>query len=114
MLVPVQHWPKQYRRIQAEIDPRHLIRPSSLFVGWPSWKVVNQFRITFLRSFGINPFEGEHRMEETFNYIYSQAFADDAPEDCLDAYWSLLRMYAAAIARTTNNLSGTSRGGVGR
>jgi len=53
-------------------------------------------------------------MEETFNYIYSQAFADDAPEDCLDAYWSLLRMYAAAIARTTNNLSGTSRGGVGR
>jgi hypothetical protein len=52
-------------------------------------------------------------MEEMFNYIYSQAFSENPTDECLDAYWSLLRMYAGAIARTTNNLKGTSRFGIG-
>jgi len=64
-------------------------------------------------AFGMDPFSGEYRMEEVFNFIYSEAFSDDASQECLSAYWSLIRMYAAAIARTTNDLQGTSRFGVG-
>jgi hypothetical protein len=70
-------------------------------------------RAYLIDSFGIDPFNGEHRMEEVFNYLYSQAFADDPTKECLEAYWGLIRMYSAAIARTTNPLSGTSRYGVG-
>lgn len=70
-------------------------------------------RAYLIDSFGIDPFDGEHRMEEIFNYLYSQAFADDPTKECLEAYWGLIRMYSAAIARTTNPLSGTSRFGVG-
>lgn len=65
------------------------------------------------RSFGIDPFNGRYRMEEVFNFIYSDAFSDDASDECLQAYWALIRMYAAAIARTTNGLIGSSRYGVG-
>jgi hypothetical protein len=70
-------------------------------------------RAYLVESFGIDPFDGEHRMEEVFNYLYSQAFADNPTLECLEAYWGLIRMYSAAIARTTNPLSGTSRYGVG-
>jgi hypothetical protein len=70
-------------------------------------------RLYLRESFGIDPFQGEHRMEEVFNYLYSQAFTEDPTDECLDAYWGLIRMYSAAIARTTNPLSGTSRYGVG-
>lgn len=64
-------------------------------------------------SFGMNPFDGQHRMEEVFNYLYSQAFSEEPTDECLEAYWGLIRMYSAAIARTTNPLTGTSRFGVG-
>ncbi|MBK6658506.1 MAG: SIR2 family protein [Proteobacteria bacterium] len=63
--------------------------------------------------YGIDPFAGGHRMEEIFNYIYSDAFSKNTPPGCLEAYWSLLRLYAHAIAQTTNSLEGKSRYGVG-
>lgn len=63
--------------------------------------------------FGIDPFAGGHTMEEVFNFLYSDVFADSPPDDAFDAYWALVRMYTAAIARTTNRLKGTSRKGVG-
>lgn len=64
-------------------------------------------------NYGIDPFSSDYRMEEIFNYIYSDAFSDGASEECLDAYWKLLQMYREAIARTTNDLTGLSRLGVG-
>jgi hypothetical protein len=64
-------------------------------------------------SFGIDPFSGEHRMEEVFNYLYSQAFAQNPEPQCLEAYWALIRMYWLALTRTTNGLRGNSRYGVG-
>jgi hypothetical protein len=70
-------------------------------------------RAYLVDNFGIDPFVGEHRMEEVFNYLYSQAFSDHPTDECLEAYWGLIRMYSAAIARTTNPLTGTSRYGVG-
>ncbi len=63
--------------------------------------------------FGINPFLPGYSMEAIFNYVYSDVFSVPPREDSLDAYWALVRMYAAAIARTTNRLSGKSRNGVG-
>ena len=63
--------------------------------------------------FQIDPFDGTWRMEEVFNYIYSDAHSQSPPQGCLEAYWALLKMYAKAIARTTNNLTGCSRKGVG-
>ena len=76
----------------------------------PGRRAVKSFLID---SFGIDPFDGQHRMEEVFNYLYSQAFSEDPADECLEAYWGLIRMYSAAIARTTNLLTGTSRYGVG-
>ena len=52
-------------------------------------------------------------MEEVFNYLYSDVHSSKPPVDCLDAYWALVQMYAAAIARTTNTYYGKSRYGVG-
>ncbi len=49
-------------------------------------------RSYLIESFGIDPFDGEHRMEEVFNYLYSQAFADNPTLECLEAYWGLIRM----------------------
>lgn len=63
--------------------------------------------------YGIDPLGSNPRMEEVFNYIYSDAFAINPPSNCLDAYWALLRMYAESIATTTNDLSGTSHYGIG-
>lgn len=70
-------------------------------------------RTYVVETFGIDPFVGEHRMEEVFNYLYSQAFSEQPTDQCLEAFWGLIRMYSAAIARTTNPLSGTSRFGIG-
>jgi hypothetical protein len=64
--------------------------------------------------FGVDPADGDHGMEEVFNLIHSDSFGDALPAGCLDAYWALLRLYARAIAETTNRLQGTSRYGVGR
>ena len=66
-----------------------------------------------LKHYGFDPFDGRYRMEEVFNYVYSDAFAENTPTGCLEAYWGLLRLYAQAIARTTNPLVGKSRYGVG-
>ena len=63
--------------------------------------------------YGIDPFLNNYRMEEIFNYIYSDAFADYSPPGCLEAYWALVRMYTRAISMTTNKLNGNSRTGVG-
>lgn len=65
-------------------------------------------------NYGINPFSGNYRMEEVFNYIYSDVFSSKPPKDCLKAYWSLVSMYVMAIGRTTNRLSGVSRYGISR
>lgn len=65
------------------------------------------------RTYDIDPFRGEYRMEEVFNYIYSDAFSAEPPDGCLNAYWALIRMYTRAIGRTTNRSDGTSRYGVG-
>ena len=63
--------------------------------------------------FKIDPFDGRWRMEEVFNYIYADVFsAETPPPGSLNAYWELLRMYNAAIAKTTNNLDPKSRFGV--
>lgn len=64
------------------------------------------------REFGIDPFHS-YTMESIFNYIYSDVFASPRPTGALDAYWALVRMYSAAIARTTNRLQGTTRNGIG-
>jgi hypothetical protein len=63
--------------------------------------------------FGIDPFSGGHTMEEVFNFLYSDVFSETPPKDSFDAYWALLRMYATAIARTTNDLLGTTRTALG-
>ena len=63
--------------------------------------------------FGIDPFNRGNTMEEVFNLLYSDVFSDSPPEDAFDAYWALVSMYAAAIARTTNDLRGTTRNGIG-
>jgi hypothetical protein len=64
-------------------------------------------------AFGMDPFSDGYRMEEIFNFVYTEAFSDNVSDSCLAAYWGLIRMYAAAIGRTTNPLGGTSRYGVG-
>ena len=76
----------------------------------PGRRLVKQYMFD---NYGIDPFSGSYRMEEIFNYIYSDAFSENSPPNCLNAYWALLQMYAMAIARTTNRLSGTGRFGVG-
>ena len=65
------------------------------------------------RHYGLDPLDTGHRMEEVFNYIYSDAFAPSASTETLTAYWALLQMYRTALARTTNPLKGKSRFGVG-
>lgn len=62
--------------------------------------------------FGLDPYDG-HPMEVVFNFLYSDVFSAIPPPDALDAYWALVEMYSAAIARTTNPLTGTARSGVG-
>lgn len=66
-----------------------------------------------IESYGVDPFSGDYRMEEVFNFVYSDAFSSSPPDGCFDAYWNLLRMYAAAIGRTTDTLVGSGRRGVG-
>jgi hypothetical protein len=65
------------------------------------------------RQFGIDPFLPGYTMEAIFNFVYSDVFSSPRPPGALDAYWALVRMYSAAIARTTNRLRGVSRRGVG-
>lgn len=64
------------------------------------------------RHFGLDPYDG-YPMEAIFNFLYSDVFSSSPPPDALDAYWALLEMYSAGIARTTNPLNGTARTGVG-
>jgi|GEM_PF-896531 len=75
----------------------------------PGRRIIKQYMLDY----GIDPFSCLHRMEEVFNYIYSDAFSKNSPIGCLSAYWALLRMYAMAIARTTNRINGTGRYGIG-
>lgn len=63
--------------------------------------------------YGIDPFDGTWRMEEIFNFVYSDAHTPGSGNDALEAYWALLKMYRRAIAKTTNWLSHNSRSGVG-
>lgn len=65
-----------------------------------------------VENYGIEPFSGSYRMEEVFNYLYSDVFTDPPPPGALDAYWLLMRMYASAIARTTNWIPSASRSGI--
>lgn len=65
------------------------------------------------QNYGIDPFSGLYRMEEIFNYIYSDVFSENPTNESAEAYWTLLRMYTKAIARTTNRLKGTSKSGIG-
>lgn len=74
---------------------------------------VSEARNYALEQFGFDPFEGQTRMEELFNALYSDAFSSDPPPEALDAYWALIRMYTLAISRTTNQLTGAGRGGIG-
>lgn len=64
-------------------------------------------------AYGIDPYEGDHRMEEIFNYIYADTHSPKTPKLCRQAYWGLIRMYAEGIAETTNPLKGNSYYGVG-
>jgi hypothetical protein len=64
-------------------------------------------------NYGFNPFSAESRMEEVFNLLYSDVTSNPPPNGAIDAYWSLLTLYRRAISRTTNELSGSSRSGVG-
>ncbi|MBW3589872.1 MAG: hypothetical protein KY429_10675 [Actinobacteria bacterium] len=63
--------------------------------------------------YGIEPFDGSWRMEEIFNFIYSDVHTPGSGDMALEAYWALLKMYRRAIARTTNWLKHNSRSGVG-
>lgn len=65
-------------------------------------------------AYGLDPFVDNLRMEEVFNYIYSDTFSGATSDECLSAYWSLLGLYRIAISKTTNNLNGSSRYGVGQ
>lgn len=70
---------------------------------------------TYLQSsYGFNPFDEGSAMEDVFNLLYSDVTSNPPPEGAMDAYWSLLTLYRRAISRTTNELSGNSRTGVGR
>ena len=66
-------------------------------------------------SYGIDVDAGasSYRMEEVFNYLYSDAMRSDASEEAVEAYSSLTRAYMRVIGETTDWLSGTSRSGVG-
>ena len=74
---------------------------------------MGQVKRYMVKNYGLDPLSNEYRMEEVFNFIYSDAFSPSPPSGCIAAYWSLIRMYANAIARTTNNLTGSSHYGVG-
>lgn len=64
--------------------------------------------------FGIELYKSQNGMEEVFNYVYSDAFSGNPTVECLEAYWSLIRLYRAALASTTNPLNGKSRSGFGQ
>jgi hypothetical protein len=63
--------------------------------------------------FGLDLSRQQHRMEEVFNYLYSDVHGSLPSPEALEAYWLLLRIYADALAKTTNTLEGMSRFGVG-
>ncbi len=65
------------------------------------------------RRYGLDPFADGLRMEEVFNYLYADAISPGSSDETVQAYWLLLRMYAAALTRTTRELKGTSQAGVG-
>lgn len=64
-------------------------------------------------NYGIDPFAGGYRMEEIFNFVYSDVFTGRADDTAIEAYWALLKMYRIAIAQTTNWIRSTGRSGVG-
>lgn len=74
---------------------------------------IGQVQRYMINNYGLDPLSNDHRMEEVFNFIYSDVFSSAPPPRCYEAYWSLIRMYANAIARTTNRLTAISRFGVG-
>lgn len=63
--------------------------------------------------YGMDPFKGNHTMEDIFNYVYVDAFTPGAPNVSFTTYSALVRMYQQAIADTTNPLSGNSQRGIG-
>lgn len=65
---------------------------------------VNRLNKYMNDNYGIKPIyrDSEHRMEEIFNYIYSDTFSGNPPQGCLDAYWALLKMYHQAMSDTTD------------
>lgn len=65
------------------------------------------------KHYGIDLEKGPLRMEEVFNYVYSDAHGQQSTDEALQAYRFLLRMYSDALAKTTNDLEGMSRFGVG-
>jgi hypothetical protein len=65
------------------------------------------------QTYGIDPFDGLHGMEQIFNMLYSDSQSGTRSDACLNAYWALLKMYRASIQQTTDNLRGNSRSGVG-
>lgn len=67
-----------------------------------------------LRNYGYDIKGLNVTMEEVFNHIYSDAHSDVPPDGCLNAYWSLIKMYSNSIAKTTNALDGSSRAGIGQ
>ncbi len=78
--------------------------------GFPGRRIITKY---MEEQYGIKPFNGGYRMEEVFNFIYSDAFSESPSTDCLEAYWRLIQMYSQAIAHTTSNLHGASQYGVG-
>lgn len=74
---------------------------------------VATLRSYMVDRYGIEPFDGSWRMEEIFNFVYSDAHTPGSGDEALEAYWALLKMYRRAIARTTNWLQHNSRSGVG-
>ena len=73
----------------------------------------NAVKFYMMDNYGIDPFSHGYPMEEVFNYLYSDVHSVKSPPGCLSAYWSLVQMYTAAIAKTTNPYYGKSRYGVG-
>ncbi len=65
------------------------------------------------KHYGMDLVRKPPRMEEVFNYIYSDSHGHRSSDESLQTYWFLLRMYSDALARTTNQLDGMSRYGVG-
>ncbi len=80
------------------------------FAQLPGRELVKKYMMT---TYGMDPLIGHHAMEEIFNHIHADAVSTNPSDECLDAYWALIRMYPEAIRTTTNELEGSSRNGVG-